>query len=209
MTVRITEAKESIKTVRLFVPTIAYLGLLNLGGRVALGVGLDIGVSQLIGQALAFGGSCLLLKSGKFKIGEIGKPCLKACLVALLSGVGMQVASDVLIATVGGFGGAAVSGYVFGPAGVVSSVIAAPIVEECVFRGLTQRAFQGVTSKGVAIVAQAVLFAACHTSPVQMAYSFLCALALGAIADKYGIGTSIGAHSICNALGLVPWPALL
>lgn len=200
---------KSLSVARAFAPTVAYLVLLNLGGRLALAAGFGIGPSQLVGQVFALGGTWLLEKSGKSQFGNFGQMNARRVIVAVAGGTCMQVASDLLIVAVGGFGDAVVSGYVVGAAGIVSSVVAAPIVEETVFRGLTQQAFRGVTSERMAIVVQAALFAACHTEPVQMAYSFLCGLVLGAIADKYGIGTSIGAHTICNALGLVPWPALL
>ena len=184
-------------------PTISYLALLNLGGRAALAVGADPGIAQCAGQIASLAGIALLWRSGICSTGRIGRPSAGTALAAAGVGVLMQAASSLFILTVGGFGDSPVSEYVFGAAGAVSSVLLAPLVEEITFRGFTQAGFKDLAGRRWGIVSQAVLFATCHTEPVQMVYSFVCGLALGELAEREGIWASAAAHAVCNALGVL------
>ena len=67
----------------------------------------------------------------------------------------------------------------------VHHCVAAPVVEELVFRGAVQQLAQPL-GKGQAICLQAVLFALQHGTPAGMAYALVCGLALGALRDRTG-----------------------
>ena len=49
----------------------------------------------------------------------------------------------------------------------------------------------------------AVLFACFHFNVVQSAYALVCALVLGGLRQRDGIGSSVIAHCVCNLTGLV------
>ncbi len=50
---------------------------------------------------------------------------------------------------------------------------------------------------------QAALFAAFHFNIVQSAYAFACALVLGGLRQRDGIGSSVVAHCTCNLSGVI------
>ena len=65
-------------------------------------------------------------------------------------------------------------------------VLAAPVIEELVFRGALFRALERSFHKGVAIFVPSVLFALAHTDPVQMAYAFVLGLLLAVTRARSG-----------------------
>lgn len=93
---------------------------------------------------------------------------------------------------------------------LVLAVIAAPIVEEIVFRGLVLRGLLSRMGAVPAIAIQAVLFGVAHVDPVRGVGNIGLALVLGSVGATLGaaaylfrrIGPSILAHGILNAVAL-------
>lgn len=93
------------------------------------------------------------------------------------------------------------SGYLWLTLGIV---IMAPIAEELLFRGIIQGELRRVMPEWLAVVIQAVLFAAFHMQPVQMTYVIIPGLLLGfAYAWSGSIYIPIIMHIIFNFLGSV------
>jgi membrane protease YdiL (CAAX protease family) len=93
---------------------------------------------------------------------------------------------------------------------VVTAVVAAPIVEELVFRGVVLRGLRSVTPAVAAIVLQGVLFGAAHLDPVRGAGNVGLVMVLSGVGIVLGaaayllrrIGPSIVAHAIFNGVVL-------
>lgn len=69
---------------------------------------------------------------------------------------------------------------------LLAVVIAAPIVEEIVFRGALFRALERSLHKGAAVIIPSILFALAHTDPVQMAYAFVLGILFALVRAKSG-----------------------
>jgi membrane protease YdiL (CAAX protease family) len=89
---------------------------------------------------------------------------------------------------------------VYGPAAALwIIVIAAPVGEEFLFRGLLLRAAQSHVSFPLANTVQAVLFAAVHQSLAAAPYLFACGLAFGWLARRSGgLLAPMIAHAVFN-----------
>lgn len=79
-----------------------------------------------------------------------------------------------------------------------------PLAEELCFRGVSLAALErrGLPFWAANLV-QAGLFGAFHFNIVQSAYAFVCALVLGGLSQRDGIGSSIIAHCACNLSSLI------
>lgn len=94
---------------------------------------------------------------------------------------------------------------------VVTAVIAAPIVEEMVFRGVVLRSLRSRLSWPSAIAVQAVLFGLAHVDPVRGAGNAGLVIVLTGVGLAFGtaaallrrIGPSIVAHALFNGAVLV------
>ena len=86
--------------------------------------------------------------------------------------------------------------------------LAAPIVEEILFRGLVLRSLLPY-GKRFAIVSSAVLFGMFHASPVQTPYAFLVGLVLGYVAVEHHVLWAIVLHMMNNWLLSDSLPRLL
>ena len=86
--------------------------------------------------------------------------------------------------------------------------IAAPIVEEILFRGLVQRSLLPFGKK-FAIFGSALLFGMFHGNLVQTPYAFLVGLVLGYVAAEYNIWWAIALHAINNMVIADLLPRLL
>ncbi|NLW10557.1 MAG: CPBP family intramembrane metalloprotease [Clostridiaceae bacterium] len=84
--------------------------------------------------------------------------------------------------------------------------IAAPVVEELLFRGIIQGELRHAMPEWVAVIIQAVLFAAFHMQPIQSSYVIIPGLMLGAAyAWSKSLWVPIIMHIFFNLLGsLVP-----
>lgn len=94
---------------------------------------------------------------------------------------------------------------------VITAVIAAPIVEEMVFRGVVMRGLRSRLPIVVVLVVQGLLFGAAHVDPVRGAGNIGLVLVLSGVGVVFGlaaellgrIGPSIVAHAIFNGAVLL------
>lgn len=79
-----------------------------------------------------------------------------------------------------------------------------PLAEELCFRGVSLMVLErrGLPFWAANLI-QAALFAAFHFNIVQSAYAFVCALVLGGLRQRDGIGSSVVAHCACNLSGVI------
>lgn len=86
---------------------------------------------------------------------------------------------------------------------VLFSVIAAPVVEELVFRGIIQSRLEQAMSAWVAVLIQAALFGFIHGQPLQISYAFVLGLIFGWIRYcSQSILPTVAAHMAFNAMNL-------
>lgn len=91
---------------------------------------------------------------------------------------------------------------------LITAVVAAPIVEEMVFRGLMLRGLRSRLSAGPAIAVQGVLFGIAHVDPVRGAGNIGLVLVLSGVGVTLGgaahllgrIGPTVLAHAILNGV---------
>jgi len=82
----------------------------------------------------------------------------------------------------------------------VHHCIAAPVLEELVFRGAVLRLARPLGVRE-AILLQAVLFAAQHGSPAAVVWALVCGLVLGTLAERTGrVWPGIILHTLNNLL---------
>ncbi len=94
---------------------------------------------------------------------------------------------------------------------VITAVVAAPLVEELVFRGVVLRGLLGRMPAVGAIAMQAVLFGAVHVDPVRGVGNIGLVIVLSAVGAAFGgaayllarIGPTVIAHAILNGVVLV------
>jgi membrane protease YdiL (CAAX protease family) len=94
---------------------------------------------------------------------------------------------------------------------VITAVIAAPIVEEMVFRGVVMRGLHSRLSIPVVVVVQGVLFGVAHVDPVRGVGNIGLVLVLSGVGSALGIaavllgriGPSIVAHALFNGAVLL------
>jgi uncharacterized protein len=94
---------------------------------------------------------------------------------------------------------------------VITAVIAAPVVEEMVFRGVVLRGLRSRMAAILAIVVQGVLFGAAHLDPIRGSGNLGLVLVLSGVGIAFGtaavllrrIGPTIVAHAIFNAAVLI------
>lgn len=91
---------------------------------------------------------------------------------------------------------------------VITAVVAAPLVEEIVFRGIVMRGFLSRLAPVFAIGLQGVLFGVAHVDPVRGAGNVGLAIVLSAVGCAFGasafltrrIGPTVIAHAILNGV---------
>ena len=82
----------------------------------------------------------------------------------------------------------------------VHHCIAAPVVEELVFRGAIQQQARPLGERQ-AVALQAVLFAVQHRGPAGMAYALVCGLVLGMLRSRTGsVWPGMLLHTLNNLL---------
>lgn len=94
---------------------------------------------------------------------------------------------------------------------VITAVVAAPLVEEMVFRGVVLRGLHSRLPIVAALVVQAVLFGAAHADPVRGAGNIGLVLVLSGVGTAFGvaahllrrIGPVVVAHALFNGVVLV------
>lgn len=93
---------------------------------------------------------------------------------------------------------------------LVTAVIAAPVIEELVFRGLVLRGFLSRMRPTLAIATQGVLFGIAHVDPVRGAGNAGLVLVLSGVGTAFGVsayllrrlGPTVIAHAILNGVVL-------
>lgn len=75
--------------------------------------------------------------------------------------------------------------------------LAAPLVEEVVFRGILYRGLSAWRPK-LALGISAGLFSIAHLRPAQLWYYFVAGLVLGRVYRRYGLSSSIATHAVFN-----------
>ncbi|MGN0984936.1 MAG: lysostaphin resistance A-like protein [Candidatus Enterenecus sp.] len=89
-----------------------------------------------------------------------------------------------------------------GLATILATVVAAPIAEEVVFRGLILSRLKRAMPGWLAVVLSALVFGLCHGQAVWIAYAFTLGLIFGLMAHRSGsILPSMLAHFIFNGIG--------
>jgi membrane protease YdiL (CAAX protease family) len=91
---------------------------------------------------------------------------------------------------------------------LITAVVAAPFVEELIFRGVLLRGLRSTLPVGLAVVLQAVLFGAAHVDPARGAGNIGLVMVLSMVGGVLGtsavllrrIGPSIVAHAILNGV---------
>lgn len=94
---------------------------------------------------------------------------------------------------------------------VITAVVAAPLVEELVFRGLVLRSLLSVSAAPVAILGQGVLFGVAHIDPARGIGNIGLAMVLTAVGMSFGvaayllrrIGPTMVAHAIFNGVVMI------
>jgi membrane protease YdiL (CAAX protease family) len=94
---------------------------------------------------------------------------------------------------------------------VITAVIAAPIVEEMVFRGVVLRGLRSVMPTVAAVVLQGVLFGAAHVDPIRGVGNVGLVLVLSGVGIAFGgavaligrVGPAMVAHALFNGVVLV------
>ena len=82
----------------------------------------------------------------------------------------------------------------------IAVVIAAPLVEELLFRGVIYRAFSQLVPAGLAVVFQGMLFASVHGTLIWMIYAFFMGCVLGYVRKRTdSIRPCILMHAVFNA----------
>lgn len=134
---------------------------------------------------------------------------LSAVVAQVIVAVALESAGVPLSSNTEGLDSSVPTGYLVATA--LAAVIAAPLVEELVFRGVVQRALIGRLGVAAAIVVQALVFGAVHANPAFGSGNIGLVAVLSVVGAAFGVGahltgrlgTSIVAHAIFNSVVLV------
>lgn len=96
---------------------------------------------------------------------------------------------------------------------LIYGVLAAPVAEELIYRGLTMKILERSFPFWAANAVQAALFGLMHMNLVQSSYAFLMGLVLGAAVKRYGtLKGAVMCHFVVNLsgnlMGYLPYPYL-
>lgn len=87
----------------------------------------------------------------------------------------------------------------------VAAILGAPLIEELVFRAGPLTKFKGIMPTWAALLLTSALFGLAHGNPIQIVYTFVVGLVLGALFIKTdSIYPSIIGHFCFNAANLIP-----
>lgn len=178
----------------------ALFGVSLLGaGLMTLSAGLPEDIAHAVSSLVALAAMAWLYRSFGLGFNRLGAG---AALSAVSAGVLLQAVSIGIIAVVSEVDTAATVAITLPY--LVRLCAIDPLAEELCFRGVSLPALErrGLPFWAANLV-QAMLFACFHFNIVQSAYAFICALVLGGLRQRDGIGSSVIAHCICNLTGLV------
>jgi hypothetical protein len=94
---------------------------------------------------------------------------------------------------------------------VITAVLAAPVVEEMVFRGVVMRGLDGVMPMWLVVPVQGILFGAAHVDPVRGSGNLGLVIVLSGVGIAFGVATAlfgrlgpaIVAHALFNGVVLL------
>lgn len=184
-----------------FAPALFGISLFAAGlGTLALGLPDDI--AHAISSIIVLAVMVWLYRSAGFKTNSLGVSGVPAVFSAISAGVLLQAVSIGFIALLSKVDTAATAAITLPY--LLRLVVIDPIAEELCFRGVSLTVLE---RRGLpfwtANLIQAALFAAFHFNIVQSAYAFVCALVLGGLKQRDGIGSSVVAHCACNLSGVI------
>ena len=178
----------------------ALFGVSLLGtGLMTLSVGLPEDAAHVISSLFVLAVMTWLYRSFGLGFSRLG---VVAVLSAVSAGILLQAVSIGTIALVSKVDTAATVAIT--PPYLLRLCVIDPLAEELCFRCVSLTALE---RRGLpfwaANLGQAVLFACFHFNVVQSAYALVCALVLGGLRQRDGIGSSAIAHCVCNLSGLL------
>lgn len=180
--------------------TPALFGVSLLGaGLMTLSAGLPEDVAHVISSLVVLAAMAWLYRSFGLGFNRLG---VVVVLSAVSAGVLLQAVSIGTIALVSRVDTAATVTITLPY--LLRLCVIDPVAEELCFRGVSLAALErrGLPFWAANLI-QAVLFACFHFNVVQSAYALVCALVLGGLGQRDGIGPSIIAHCVCNLSGLL------
>jgi membrane protease YdiL (CAAX protease family) len=170
--------------------------------RIGIGIALALGVYVLVALLVA-----RQLGLARVQPRAVEGPPVQAVLVGVMAGGGVAVVLGTIISLIAGrttsdpnFTGVVFEGRLgYVVAIVIIAVLAAPIVEETLFRGLL---VESLRSRGrtAAILGGAVAFSLWHLRPAQLQYYVLMGFLFGFIYWRFGLLGSISAHAAFNGV---------
>lgn len=178
----------------------ALFGVSLLGaGLMTLSAGLPEDIAHAVSSLVALAAMAWLYRSFGLGFNRLG---VVAVLSAVSAGVLLQAVSIGTIAIVSKIDTAATVAITL--LYLLRLCVIDPVAEELCFRGVSLAALgrRGLPF-WVANLIQAVLFTCFHFNVVQSAYALVCALVLGGLRQRDGIGSSVIAHCVCNLSGLL------
>lgn len=181
-----------------FAPALFGISLFTAGlGTLALGLPDD--TAHVISSLIVLAVMVWLYRSAGFEGIQLGAP---AVFSSVSAGVLLQAVSIGFIALMSKVDTAATVAITLPY--LLRLVAIDPFAEELCFRGvsLTVLERRGLPFWAANLI-QAALFAAFHFNIVQSAYAFICALVLGGLKQRDGLGSSFIAHCACNLSGVI------
>lgn len=172
---------------------------LFVAGLLTLSVGLPEDIAHAVSSLAVLATMAWLYRSFGLGFNRLG---VVAVLSAVSAGVLLQAVSIGTIAIVSKIDTAATVA-ITRPY-LLRLCVIDPVAEELCFRGVSLAALErrGLPFWAANLI-QAVLFACFHFNIVQSVYAFICALVLGGLRQRDGIGSSVIAHCACNLSGLL------
>lgn len=172
-------------------------------GLITLAAGLSDDVAHAVSSITVLLAMIRLYRSAGLGIDGPGHSLgLAAVLSAISAGVVLQAVSIGAIALLSKVDTAATAAITLPY--LLRLAVIDPLAEELCFRGvsLTVLERRGLPFWAANLI-QAALFAAFHFNIVQSAYAFVCALVLGGLKQRDGLGSSAIAHCACNLSGVI------
>lgn len=171
-------------------------------GLGTLALGLPDDIAHAISSIIVLAVMVWLYRSVGFETNSLGVSGVPAVFSAISAGVLLQAVSIGFIALLSKVDTAATAAITLPY--LLRLVAIDPIAEELCFRGVSLSVLErrGLPFWAANLI-QAALFAAFHFNIVQSAYAFACALVLGGLRQRDGIGSSVVAHCACNLSGVI------
>lgn len=172
---------------------------LFVAGLLTLSAGLPEDIAHAVSSLAVLAAMAWLYRSFGLGFNRLG---VVAVLSAVSAGVLLQAVSIGTIAIVSKIDTAATVTITLPY--LLRLCVTDPVAEELCFRGVSLTALErrGLPFWAANLI-QAVLFACFHFNVVQSAYALVCALVLGGLRQRDGIGSSVIAHCVCNLSGLL------